>query len=215
MDSGALTAICLPAPQAAVAVVAAWDQGRAVCPLDPRSPLPERERVLAAVRPTALLDGDGHHDLGGGEPVPAGVAVVVATSGTTGEPKGVELTAAGLIASARAASEAVGAGPGDRWLCCLPLHSVGGLSVLARGWVTGLPVDVVDRFHPGALATTPANLVSLVPTMVWRCLDAGVALERFSRILVGGAALGPDVRARAEAAGASITATYGMTETWG
>jgi O-succinylbenzoic acid--CoA ligase len=212
---GSLTAICLPPPEAARAVVAAWERGGAVLPLDPRAPRPERERALRAARPTVLLDERGSHQLPDGVAVADGVAAVVITSGTTGEPKGVELTATGLAASARAVTAAIGAGDGDGWLCCLPLSAVGGLAVVARAWVTGHPLDVVPRFEPTALAATSATLVSLVPTTLRRCLEAGVDLGRFSHVLIGGATLEPTLRARAEAGGARIAATYGMTETWG
>lgn len=212
---GSLTAICLPAPEAAAAIAVAWDEGRAVLPLDPRAPGPERERVLAATRPTHLLDDGGRRQLGGGEEVAPEVAAVVPTSGTTAEPKGVELTATGLVASARAVSSALGVGAGDKWLCCLPLHGVGGLGVIARAWATGVPLEVVPRFDPAILAATAATLVSLVPTTLRRGIDAGVDLSRFHAILVGGAPLDPTLRARAEALGARVVATYGMTETWG
>src|SRR5690606_40693836 len=58
----------------------------------------------------------------------AGDALVVATSGTTGEPKGVVLTMAAVEASARATSARLGVDPTrHRWLACLPLAHVGGL----------------------------------------------------------------------------------------
>ncbi|MFN2607346.1 MAG: class I adenylate-forming enzyme family protein [Acidimicrobiales bacterium] len=212
---GALTAICLPAPEAAAAILAAWDAGRAVLPLDPRAPGPERRRVLAATRPTFLLDAAGRHRLPDSEAVADGVAAVVATSGTTGGPKGVELTVDGLRASAAAVTAGVGAGDDDRWLCCLPLSAVGGLAIVARAWSTGLPLEVVSRFDTATVAATPATLVSLVPTTLRRCLDAGLDLGRFTAVLVGGAALDPALRIRAEEAGAPVVTTYGMTETWG
>ncbi len=136
------------------------------------------------------------------------MAAVVVTSGTTGEPKGVELTFGGLQASSRAVSDALGvrAGGGDRWLCCLPLHHVGGLAVLARSWTVGTPVDVLPRFDVEAVATSRATLVSLVPIMARRLLAAGVDLGRFRKVLIGGGPVAADLPG---------TATYGLTETWG
>lgn len=180
------------AADAAAAILAAWDAGRAVLVLDPAAPSPEVDRILGRLRPEA-----------GAAPE---VAAVVATSGTTGEPKGVELTWAGLRASAQAVSEVVGAGAGDRWLCCMPLHHVGGLAVLARSWVSGVPVTVLPRFDVGAVAAADATLVSLVPTMARRLVDAGVDLGRFRRVLVGG---GPSEPLP------GVTRTYGLSETWG
>ncbi len=211
-SEGSLTAVVVDGPDAAEIMVEEWKAGRAVVPLDPRAPRPEHRRILAELRPTHLLGEWGVRALPGGVPVPPDVAVVVATSGTEGDPKGVELTWSGLEASARAVSAGLGSA---RWLCCLPLHGVGGLGIVARAWSTGDPVEVVARFDTAAVAETRAKLVSLVPTALRRCLDDGVDLERFSRVLLGGAALDPALRTRAELAGASIVSSYGLTETWG
>jgi len=226
-SEGSLTAVVVDGPEAAAAMVEEWKEGRAVVPLDPRAPRPEHRRILAELRPTHFLGEWGVRALPGGIPASPDVAAVVATSGTAGDPRGVELTWSGLEASARAVSRALGpAGPGIQaaqeavtgsgpWLCCLPLHGVGGLGIVARAWSTGDPVEVVARFDTAAVAETRAKLVSLVPTTLRRCLDDGVDLERFSRVLLGGAALDPALRARAELAGATVVSSYGLTETWG
>ena len=190
---GRLIPVRLPAIEAAAAIRAAWDSGDAVLVLDPHAPQPEVDGILARVRPEMGVDPD--------------VAAVVATSGTAGAPKGVELTWDGLAASAAAVAAALEVGPGDRWLACLPLHYVAGLAVLGRAWATGTPVSVLERFDVAAVAGAEATLVSLVPTMVRRLREAGADLHRFRRILLGG---GP-VREK----GPRIVATYGLTETWG
>jgi O-succinylbenzoic acid--CoA ligase len=212
---GSLTAVCLPPAEAAEAVRQAWEGGRAVVVVDPWAPLPERRRVLDAVRPTHLHGESGRRPVDGGEPVAPEVAAVVATSGTAGEPKAVELTWAGLDASAGAVSAALGAGAGDRWLCCLPLSGVGGLSVVARSFVSGVPFSVAPRFDAEAVAAAPATLVSLVPTQLARTIAAGVDLAGFRRVLVGGAPVPEELRRRAEDGGTRVTPTYGLSETWG
>jgi o-succinylbenzoate---CoA ligase len=217
MSSVALVAIALPRPAAARAIVAAWEAGEAVLPLDATAPAPELAATLAAARPTHLLDGDGRRRLARGEPVEDGVAAVVATSGTGGAPKLAELGADAIEWSARATSRALGAGPGDRWLCCVAPHGVAGLAVLARAWHTGLPVEVHDRFDPAAVAEAAgrATLVSLVPTMLRRLLAAGDQAARFRRVLLGGAPIPPDLAAEATTRGAHLVRTYGLTETFG
>lgn len=60
-----------------------------------------------------------------------------------------------------------------------------------------------------------ASFVSVVPTMLYRLLAAGVDLSHFDRILVGGAAVDDELIERARASGARVTVTYGMTETSG
>jgi O-succinylbenzoic acid--CoA ligase len=219
LHSTPLVAIVLPRPAAAAAVVGAWEAGEAVLPLDPRAPAAELRRLLDAARPTHLVDAGGRHRRPGGRPVEAGVAAVVATSGTAGTPKLVELTGVGIRASALAASAAVGAGPGDRWLACVPVHGVAGLAIVARGWHTGVPVEVHDRFDPDQVARAAApggaTLVSLVPTMLWRLLERGRDLRGFRRVLLGGAAAPPGLVERAARAGVALTRTYGLTETFG
>jgi O-succinylbenzoic acid--CoA ligase len=213
-----LLAVVLPRPAAAAEIVRAWEAGHAVLPLDPAAPAPELRGILDALRPTRLVDRDGLEALPGGEPVEDGVAAVVATSGTTGAPKGAELTAEGIQASALAVSAALGAAGGDRWLACVGLHSVAGLAIVARSWHGGLPLEVHERFEPGAVAAAGAagaTLVSVVPTMLARLLDAGAGLERFRHVLLGGAPAPAGLVERATDRGVSVVRTYGLTETFG
>jgi O-succinylbenzoic acid--CoA ligase len=215
--SVALVAIALPRPDAARAVVAAWAAGEAVLPLDPGAPAAELKGALAAARPTHLLDAEGRRRLPGGEPAEAGVAAVVATSGTVDAPKVVELGADAVRWSALATSAALEAGPGDRWLCCLPVHGVAGLAVVARAWHTGLPVEVQERFDPVAVARAAgrATLVSLVPAMLRRLLAAGDEPARFRRVLLGGGPIPATLAAEATRRGVPLVRTYGLTETFG
>jgi O-succinylbenzoic acid--CoA ligase len=233
-DEAEAVAVLLPAPEAARAAVALWEAGEAVVPLDPGAPGPELRRALESLRPTAVLDGDGRHRRPDGIPVAAGVAAVIGTSGTTGDRKGVELTFAGLAASGSGVASVLGLRPtaagdsarggaeareGDAWLCCLPLHFVAGLAVVGRAWVTGAPVTVQAGFEPAAVAEAArqgVTFVSLVPTMLRRLLDAEPgAAAGFAHILLGGGSIDPALLRRATAAGATVSTTYGMTETWG
>ncbi|MEV1295012.1 o-succinylbenzoate--CoA ligase [Pseudonocardia sp. NPDC049635] len=159
--------------------------------------------------------------------LPAGLAVVVATSGSTGEPKHVALTADALRASAAATASRLG-GPG-RWLLTLPAEHVAGVQVVVRALLSGsLPVvqDVRDGFRPDGFARATARIghgarryTSLVPTQLARILDHGsaplFALAGYDAVLVGGAALDAGLRARATDAGIRVVATYGMSETCG
>ena len=156
---------------------------------------------------------------------PAGTAVVIATSGSTGEPKLVALSGAALRASARATEARLG-GPG-RWLLALPAEHVAGIQVIVRALLAGAPPVVMDLrtgFRPDAFAAATAALgpgrryTSLVPTQLRRILDAEgavAALRSYAAVLVGGAALDPATRERALAAGVRVVTTYGMSETAG
>lgn len=208
--------------------VAAWDQlsasGDAVLPLSPSAPDAEVARVVAALRPAAILrprpDGALRvMRLPGGAPVADGTALVVATSGSTGEPKGVVLSRAALDASTAASVDRLGCEPGERWLLCLPMTHVAGFQVLLRSRRLGTEPVVHDRFDVDAIAAVAAagdaQHVSLVPTQLVRLLDAGAPVQRFRTILLGGARPEPALLARAADAGARVVVSYGMTETCG
>ncbi|HEX5616341.1 MAG TPA: fatty acid--CoA ligase family protein [Acidimicrobiia bacterium] len=214
-----LIALALPAPALAAAARAAWDAGDAVLPLPAHATAPEREQLLATLRPTVLVDTDGRHRRPDGVPVDEAVAAVVPTSGTTGTSKGAELTRAGMELAAHAYAEFLDARPVDAWLACTPLHHVAGIATIARAHVTGLPLVVHDQFDVDRVASAPdtdgATIVLVVPTMLRRLVDARAPLGRFHRVVVGASALSPELRARAEELGARIVETYGMTETWG
>ena len=146
-----LLAIVAPRRRAADLVRDAWDAGDAVTVIDPAAPAATVARVLATVAPTHLVDLDGRHPLSDGLPAPAGTAAVVVTSGTTGTPKGVELTVEGAIAIGHGWAGTMGHRPTDHWLLTLPLHHVAGLAILARSRVTGADVTIV------AVSSAPAQ----------------------------------------------------------
>ncbi len=201
-----LVALDLPAGDDFVeGLRAAWDAGDAVLPLDPRLPPPARRRLVEAFRPSAIVDPDGHHPSPGGRSVERGDALVVATSGTGGDPKGVVLTHDAVGASARSTSDRLEVDPGrDRWLSCLPLAHIGGLSVLTRSLLTGTPITVLDRFDPDVVersGAAGATLVSLVATALRR-----TDTSAFRAVLLGGAA-------PPELLPTNVVTTYGMTET--
>lgn len=212
-----LVALRLPPGQPmADGIERVWARGDAALPLPIDLPGPALDALLDEFAPRTVIETDGEQPWDpGAPPVAPGTAVVVATSGTTGRPKGVELGSAALRVSARASLDRLGAEPGDRWLCCLPLHHVAGVQVLVRSHLLGSPPVLHPRFDPAAVARADASLVALVPTMLARLLDAGVDLTRFRGILLGGAATPPGLVARARAAGARLVCSYGTTETSG
>jgi O-succinylbenzoic acid--CoA ligase len=200
-----LVAIDLPGGDEFVkALCSIWDAGDAVAPLDQRLAPPARQAQLEALAPKWVVGPGGARRAIAGRPVAEGDALVVATSGSTGEPKGVVLTHEAVKASALATSERLGIKRDrHRWLACLPLAHIGGLSVITRALLTGVPLDV----HPGfdaerlmACATT-STYVALVAAALGR-----VRADAFARILLGGSAPPAYVPANA-------VTTYGMTET--
>jgi O-succinylbenzoic acid--CoA ligase len=198
---------------------ALWEDGPAVLPLSPDLPAPSLRATLEALRPTHVVTPEGvRPGPGGGAGAGPGTAVIIATSGTTGAPKGVELAAAALRASARASLRRLGAAPGERWLCCLPPSHVSGMQVLVRSLEGGTEPIIHERFSAEAVAAAGADHVSLVPTQLRRLLDLGggaSGLGAFRTILLGGAAASPGLLAEARAAGGRVVTTYGMSETSG
>ncbi|GCE43281.1 O-succinylbenzoic acid--CoA ligase [Rhodococcus wratislaviensis] len=160
-----------------------------------------------------------------GDPIDDGVALVVATSGTTGVPKGAMLSAAALRASGEATHARLG-GPGA-WLLTLPAHHIAGMQVLLRSVLAGsdpVVIDVSDGFDPGALPAAvesmsgPRRYTSLVPTQLVKALDhpeAVASLAALDAVLLGGAATPAPVLRRAVDAGITVVRTYGMSETCG
>ncbi|MGI8575242.1 MAG: AMP-binding protein [Egibacteraceae bacterium] len=214
----ALVALRLASAAALVAALdEVWAAGEAALPLPADLPTPALERWLSALRPARLIDAEGEHALAGARPVAEGTALVVATSGSTGPPKGVLLSHDALAASTGASLERLGCRPGgDRWLCCLPLHHVAGLQVLLRARHLGTRPVLHDGCDPAAVAATWEGCwISLVPTMLSRLLDAGADLTEPAGVLLGGAAASAGLLARARSTGARIVTSYGMTESAG
>jgi len=207
--------------------------GPAILPLDPDLPPARLAGLLEALAPATIETARGTERVPAspsaapgrgparpGEPAPLGpdTAVVIATSGSTGEPKGVELSAAALVHSARASLDRIGARAGDRWLCCLPPSHIAGLQVLIRSLLAGTAPVVSERLDGAAAAAAGCQFVSVVPTQLRRLADgpgARAALSGFRRILLGGAAVPPGLLEAARSAGGAVTTTYGMTETCG
>lgn len=197
-------------------LTALWDEGAAVLPIPFDLPEPELRTIVARMRPTRLLETDRDVPLDDGLPVSSDTELVVLTSGTTGAPKGVELSRSALRTAARTTCSHLECDPGDRWLCTVPLTRIAGLSILARSEFLDSDPLILESFDPRAVdADDTCAYISLVPTMLYRLLESRIDLARFKAVLLGGAAAAPELIERAIAAGATIVRTYGMTETCG
>jgi len=153
-------------------------------------------------------------------PVPVATWLRLATSGTTGRPKVVDLTHTQIEASASGSRERLGHSDTDRWLCCLPLHHIGGLSILLRTALYGTTTVLHNGFEARAVSDAidhaDIHLVSLVPTMLQRVLDVrdGRAFPSSLRaIVLGGAPCPAALLDRCREIQAPVALTWGMTET--
>jgi o-succinylbenzoate---CoA ligase len=220
---GAVVTLEMPAgAEYAVLVHGLMKLGAIAAPLSPRLAPPEREAQIASLDPVLTLTrtgqviGDeadfpllGEHDLDA-------IHCRILTSGTSGAARSVGLTYGNHLWSAVGSAFRIGVDPADRWLCCLPLHHVGGLSIVVRSVIYGTGAVVHDGFDVDAVATSleadGVTLTSLVPTQLVRLLEAGVDLSGPRAILVGGGPVPVDVIEEAAGRGAAVVQTYGLTE---
>ncbi|WP_428623170.1 class I adenylate-forming enzyme family protein [Sedimenticola sp.] len=227
---------------------AALYRGFTLLPLDPGLSPDRREKLLAACGCNLLVSHqapsgtalkwlavdvlfplqakDGFKAVQVASPVPAtplqgeAVQLIIATSGTTGDPKGVMLSAANLAASVAASEQRLGLTAGDSWLACLPLSHIGGLSILLRCLAAGARVLLPGGFDAERvwrqIADGSVTHLSLVPAMLDRLLaqSAGQPPPATLRVvLIGGGPLSGALAERAHAAGWSLCVSYGMSET--
>ncbi len=181
-----------------------WSDGDTAFPVDQRLSADARMAIARAMQVTAVVTSSGRAMLADGRPTEPGDAVVVATSGSTGEPKGVILTHAAIAASADATNGRLDVTARDHWLACLPLSHVGGLSVVMRALHGGIALTVLPRFDADAVthaAQDGATLTSLVATALTR-IDPTI----FRCIVLGG---GRPPESRPP----NTVTTYGLTET--
>jgi len=142
---------------------------------------------------------------------------LVSTSGTTGEPRQVVLTMGNFLASACASAFRLGVRPDDRWLCCLSVAHVGGLSVLFRSLLYGTTVVLQTPFEAtdtrDALERYDCTGISLVPTMLERILTIEGSLANSVRfVLLGGGPASESLLERCWDAEIPVCPTYGLTE---
>ncbi|HKZ13299.1 MAG TPA: o-succinylbenzoate--CoA ligase [Solirubrobacterales bacterium] len=212
-----------PRREQVVLVHALMKVGAALLPLSPRLTETERATIIEMVEPMVDLDDPGlltqtEADMPMlGEHDTDDVCAYVLSSGSTGAPKPIGLTYGNFLWSAMGGAFNIGVDPADRWLCCLPLSHIAGLSIVVRSAIYGTTAVVHDGFEVERVARSLADdeitVVSLVTTMLSRLLDAGADLAGPRAILVGGGPVPESILAEALDRGATVVQTYGLTET--
>jgi o-succinylbenzoate---CoA ligase len=220
---GATVAIDLePGVEHVVLLHALMKLGAVAYPINARLTDAERRAELERARPALTVNGNpdlgtteadlpllGEHDLDG-------LHCRILTSGTAGGPRPVGLTYGNHLWSAVGSAFNLGVEPTDRWLCCLSLSHVGGLSIVMRSVIYGTTAVVHDGFDVDRIASSlegdGVTLISLVSTQLIRLLEAEVDLLPLRAVLVGGGPVPEDALAEAIGRGATVVQTYGLTE---
>jgi len=220
----AVVALALdPGPEYVAVLHGLMKLGAVAHPLNTRLAEIERAAALERAEPALILDSPleltateadmpllGEHDL-------EALHCRLETSGTSGRARPIGLTYGNFLWSAVGSAFNLGVDPADRWLCCLPLYHVAGLSILMRSVVYGTGAVIHDGFDPDRVAASldqdGVTLVSLVTTQLVRLLEAGVDLSGPRALVVGGGPVPVDVIEEASGRGATVVQTYGMTET--
>ncbi|HRI68630.1 MAG TPA: AMP-binding protein [Polyangium sp.] len=208
--------------QTVVTFFALLELQAAFVPIHPRLTADEEQVIVDDVCPDVRLTTNGF-DRSPFNPMQMFVeddppAAIVYTSGTTGRPKGAVLSRGAFVASALASEANLGWRSNDRWLVCMPLAHVGGLSILTRCLAARKPIVLEPRFDPDAvlhaIRREDVTLISVVPTMLDALLqaDRDGDLQRLRLLLVGGAAASPVLLEKAADRGLLAITTYGLTE---
>ena len=203
-----LIALDMPASQTFVDLVQrAWSNGDAVLPIDQRLRPSGKKMLLDTMAPSEIIDASfTASSLPNGRPMQDGDALVIASSGSTGAPKGIIHTHSSLLAGAQASASRLQLSANDHWLVCIPVSHVGGFSVIARAMHTSAALTLHPAFDAAAVEQAQKDGVthtSLVATALSR-IDTSL----FRTILLGGSSA-PDNLPN------NIITTYGMTETGG
>ncbi|OZI60461.1 acid--CoA ligase [Bordetella genomosp. 11] len=232
-------------PAQILALLGALAAGACPCPLEPRISAEETRRRVAAVRLAWMLHDAAHEELAAACGLPAarqlawdrrdtdaapgwdtGVApgdpaLLLFTSGSTGQPKGVLLNQRGLLSNARGVAAHTGLRPDDRLLHVMPLHHTNAINnqVLAPLYA-GAAVVLGGRFRaedmPGLMARHRPTIITGVPTMYARMLEldfgaADLARLRFARC--GSAPITEALHRRIEDfLGCPLVVSYGLSE---
>jgi len=204
-----------------------FELGCPVVLLHPRLTDREREVVLGETRPAHLVadrvPGDAAADEASTPPMISDeeTLVIAYTSGSRGAARGARLSRRAFIASEAAHAANLGWLSEDRWLLCMPLAHVGGLSILTRSLIARRCVVLSPgTFDPAQVARVMARdrvtLASVVPTMLHRLLafeeQTWTVHPELRAVLVGGAPLSDALRELAASRRVPILATYGCTE---
>ena len=144
-------------------------------------------------------------------------ACLLLTSGTTGVPKIAQISIKNILANCNAWNEVINFNKSDTYFNCLPLHHIGGLSIIFRALLFGFKVVLTDKFDENLSIKLMDNhnisIVSLVPTMLSRIIKLNPKSNNDLRaVIIGGSDCSDDLIKSAIKKNFNVYKSYGMTE---
>jgi o-succinylbenzoate---CoA ligase len=145
-------------------------------------------------------------------------ALILFTSGTSGKPKGVQLSFHNLRASFDNSDTVLNHDANDKWIASLPFYHIGGFSIITRAILSGTSIIIPKSLNTDDLADTiiihRPTLLSLVSTQLRRLINLGIKPNaELKCVLLGGGYIEDSLVNEAIKEGWPIAKVYGSTET--
>ncbi len=244
LKAGDRVAICAPtSPEYIIVVLSLWRMGVVVCPVNPKLPAQSISAYLSQIHAVLFLTSaqiksthhgipqrtlilneivnfDARHgfnyEIKAWQPYEAQEVTVIATSGSSGQPKAVVHTWGNHYYNALGSQDVIPLTATDRWLLCLPLFHVAGIAIVVRAMIAkaAIVIPVEDDLFETIIKRSVTH-ASLVATQVFRLMsnEQGVqALKSLKYLLIGGSAISVNLIEQAQALQLNAFTSYGLTE---